>query len=141
MTIQQHAYAVLGLLAADVGPPPLAVYDGFVPNLTEPPYVVVYFSLISPEAESDTQTSNLLAESKRVDFWIYANCVGSNGIAARAVSGRVRSALLDVTPAVTGRFCWPIRHVENQPAVRDETTGRLVMNQVDVYRLSSIPNS
>ncbi len=139
MTIQAHADAVLALLDADNAPPPLVVYDGFVPVGATPPYVVVYFSLVSPEPSQDLQTSTLAGASTRVDFFAYCHSVGANNIAARAVSARVRAALLDVTPTVTGRACFPIRHVDNQPAQRDETTGVLVVDMVDVYRLSSIP--
>jgi hypothetical protein len=139
VTIQQHATAVLGLLQADTGPPALVTFDGFVPAATEPPYVVVYFSLLSPE--SDWDTSNLSFDSRREDCWIYCHSVGGNGAAARSVSSRVRAALLDAQPNVVGRSSWPIRHVENRPAERDESTGRLVIDQVDVYRLSSVPLS
>jgi hypothetical protein len=139
MTFQAHAAAVLGLLDADNVSPALVVYDSFVPTGAALPYVVVYFSFESPPAETDSQSSDLVGSSSRVDCWAYCHCVGANGLAARAVAARTRVALLDVTPTVTGRTCFPIRHIENQPAVRDETTGALVMDQVDVYRLSSVP--
>lgn len=136
---QAHANAVLALLDADNGPPVLVFFDGFVPANTPPPYTVVYFAFEAPESSLDTQSSSLLMGSNRLDCFIYAHSVGSNGIAARAVAARVRAALLDVTPAIAGRAVFPIRHVENQPAQRDETTGLLVVDQVDVYRLSSVP--
>lgn len=141
MTVQQHAAAVLGLLQADTGPPQLVVLDGFVPTGTNPPYVVVYFSVISPEAAVAPESSNLDYDSRQVDCWIYCHSIGANGVASRAVAGRVATALLDRTPTITGRFCWPIRHIENQPASRDESTGTLIVDQVDVYRLSTIPDS
>lgn len=141
MSLQQHAAAVLALLQADTGPPQLVVYDGYVPDASLPPYVVVYFTGLSVEAAQDPDSSDMTALSRRNDIWVYAHCVGANGQATRSVAARVANALLDVAPTVTGRTCFPIRHVENQPAARDETTGKLVMDQVDVYRLSSIPNS
>lgn len=139
MTYQAHAAAVLGLLDADNGPPALVFYDGAVPTGALPPYVVVYFSYDQPEPAIDTQGSSMEAGSVRVDCHAYCHSVGSNGAAARAVAARVRSALLDATPAVSGRQVFPIRHVDNQPMQRDESTGVLVMDQVDVYRLSTVP--
>lgn len=139
MTFLAHAQAVLNLLDADNGPPPLVFFDSFVPVNTNPPYVVVYFAYTSPEAGLDTQTSTLEGSSLRVDCFAYCHCVGSNAAASRSVAARVRTALLDVAPTVTGRATFPIRHVENQPASRDESTGSLVIDQVDVYRLSSVP--
>jgi hypothetical protein len=142
MTYQLHAAAVLGLLDADDGPPPLVVKDGFVPAGTAPPYVLVYFVIDSPEASADFGgTSDMNYTSRRVDCFAYCHSVGANAAAARAVAARVRNALLDVLPAVTGRLAFPIRLTESQPPVRDETTGSLVMDQVDVYRLSTIPVS
>jgi hypothetical protein len=142
VTYQDHAAAVLALLAADAGPPALVVYDGVVPAVPaapKPPYVVVYFAFDLPEAAQDPQTSSLVMTSNRVDCSIYCHCVGANGAASRSVAARVRVALLDVIPAVAGRAAFPIRHTENQPATRDETTGVLVMDQVDTYRLSTVP--
>jgi hypothetical protein len=139
MTIQQDASAFLTLLDSDNASPPLAVYDGFVPTGVRPPYVVAYFSAEHPDASIDSQSSDLANGSYREDTYAYCHCVGSNAIAARAVASRVQAALLDVLPVISGRSCWPIRHTENQPATRDESTGVLVMDQVDVYRLSSVP--
>ena len=134
MTIQAHADAILALLDADNTAPALVVYDGRVPDLTEPPYVVVYF------ADNDTPASSpLTGEYRRYAMWAYCHCAGGNQIAARAVAQRVRAALLDVTPTVTGRKCWPIRREEGQLVDRDESTGLLVMDGVSVYRLESVP--
>ena len=72
-------------------------------------------------------------------MWAYCHCAGGNQIAARAVAQRVRAALLDVTPTVTGRKCWPIRREAGQLVDRDESTGLLVMDGVSVYRLESVP--
>lgn len=139
MTYQDHANAVLGLLQAAAGSPALVVHDGFVTVGASPPYAVVYFTFDSPAAEVDSQSSDLDMKSNRVDCWAYVHCVGANGIAARAVAARVRNALLDVSPSVASRTVWPIRHVENQPATHDESIGVLVVDLVDLYRLSSVP--
>jgi hypothetical protein len=55
------------------------------------------------------------------------------------VADRVRTPLLDVVPTVAGRRCWPIRREVGQPMKRDESTGALLQNKVDVYRLESVP--
>lgn len=143
MTYQAHADAVLGLLAAATGSPALKVFDGFVPPTTQagPPYVVVYLGFDSPEAELDMGTSDFTNASLRVNCSVTCHSVGANAIAARAVAARVRGALLDVSPTVTGRTCFPMRMVDSQPLQRDESTGVTVMDQVDVYRLSSVPSS
>jgi hypothetical protein len=40
---------------------------------------------------------------------------------------------------VAGRKCHPIRQVDDAPAVKDESTGTLIMDLADVYRLRSVP--
>lgn len=139
MTFQAHANAILNLLDADNGPPPLVFYDGFVPAGSAAPYVVCYFAFDAPEPSQDTQSSTLTMVTNRVDCFVYCHCVGANGIASRAVAARVRSALLDIEPAVSGRSAFPIRLIQSQPAQRDETTGVLVIDTVDLYRLSTVP--
>lgn len=135
--IQEHAAVVLALLRA--APPtsrPLAVHDGSVPSGAAPPYVVVYVADDDPEL---ADSRPLTGASQRYVLWAYCHCVGADQAAARAVSNRVRAALLDAAPAVAGRVCQPIRRVEGQPTQRDESTGVLVQDKVDVYRLESVP--
>jgi hypothetical protein len=136
VTDAAHAAAFLTLLNAVDDPPPLVVYDGAVPQLTAPPYVVVYFADADP---IDSPSTHLTHQARRHVTDAYCHSVGSNGTAARMVADRVRGALLGVIPTIPGRSCFPIRRTDGQPAQRDETTGRLVMDKVDIYRLSSIP--
>lgn len=132
---QQHATAILDLLEAD---PNLVVYDGKVPDKPNPvaaQYVLVYL----------TTTTAKVSSQKGMQDWsttrAYCHCVGADATAARAISGRVANLLLNVTPTITGRVCWPIRDDDSgSPPDRDETTGVLVMDQVDVYRLESVPS-
>jgi hypothetical protein len=49
--------------------------------------------------------------------------------------------VLDVTPVVAGRVCFPIRWREGSPPQRDEATGPLVMDVVDVYSFTSVAAS
>lgn len=143
MTIQAHANAVLGLLV----PPNVTatVLDGAVPKAIPPaqpqarPYLLVYMYLMTPDGVQAPDKVSLNFDSDVVDFWIYCHCVGDDAAAARAVSAQARLALLNVTPTVAGRTCFPIRWREGQPPRRDEETGDLVMDQVDIYGFTSVP--
>lgn len=135
MTVRGHADAVLALLAGASGTP-LKVYDGAVPTGGVPPYVLLYFADADPEAADNRP---LEGGSQRFVLRVYAHCVGGNAAAARALGDRVRSALLDAVPVVAGRECFPIRREDGSPPQRDESTGTLVMDRVDVYRLESVP--
>lgn len=138
-TAQTHAQAVLDLLDADDQPPALVVYDGAVPNGATPPYVLVYLVVSDPTGELPPDSTSVDMASGRVIVLAYCHSVGANALAARMVADRVRAALLDVTPVIDGRECWPIRQDESRPPDRDESTGALVMDQVDVYRLETVP--
>lgn len=138
MTAGPHAQAVLTILAAALVTPTLTVYDGAVPSspaTPTPPYVVAYFLVTTPD--------ELAVGMEDVPAWVdcaaYLHSVGGNATASRNVAGRLRAALLGVKPAVAGRDCARIRHVDSQPPQRDETTGRLVYSQVDVYQYRSLP--
>lgn len=135
MTVREHADAVLGLLRAAPGNP-LKVLDGAVPTGTAPPYVLVYFADSDPEL---AESRPLTGRSDRYVLRAYCHSVGGNSEATRALGDRVRAALLDKAPTVAGRLCWPIRREDGQPPQRDESTGSLVMDRVDIYRLESGP--
>jgi hypothetical protein len=52
------------------------------------------------------------------------------------VAQRVRTALLDVRPTIAGLSCGLIRlEGDPLPPQRDETTGVLVMDAIETYRL------
>ena len=137
--IQDHANAVLALLRAAPGSPALTVYDGVVPKSPDTQYVVVYAYVGTPDGETAPDKVPLTFNSDVIDLRIYCHCVGGDASAARAVSGRVRAALLNVTPTIVGRTCWPIRWREGQPPQRNEETLTVVMDQVDVYGLVTVP--
>jgi hypothetical protein len=141
VTIQAHANAVLGLLVPPNVPATTAVYDGAVPNGAVLPYLLVYMYLMTPDGLAAPDAVPLSFDSDVADFWIYCHCLGADGVAARAVSAQARLALLNVTPTVTNRLCFPIRWREGNPPRRDEETGPLVMDQVDVYGFRSVPAS
>lgn len=114
-------------------------YDGAVPAGTEPPYTVVYFTITTPGGEQAPDAVDLTFDSDVIVLNIYAHNVGGNAQAARAVGWKVRAALLNVKPVVPGRVCHPIRQVDDAPPVRDESTGKTIMDLADVYRLRSVP--
>lgn len=134
--IDEHAAAILTLLDADNTPPALVVLDGRVPKDQARPYVLVYFDDTDPEL---AESRPLAGDSERHVLRAICHSVGDNGQAARMVADRVRAALLDVVPTVAGRTCMPIRREDGQPPQRDEQTGTLVMDKVDIYRLESLP--
>lgn len=143
--IQAHADAILGLLRADAG---LTVYpvasgaagsaDGIVPLDATPPYVAVHLHMERPLGDG-SGGEPLNGATTRAVMRAYCHCVGANDIAARAVSQRVATVLLDARPVVAGRKIFPIRYDFGQPARNDESTGSLVSELTDVYRLESVP--
>jgi hypothetical protein len=134
-SLQAHADAVLNLLRADSL---LTVYDGQVTG-TADHYVLVYTFRQLPDAAAAPDKSSLDFDSPTVDMRFYCHCVGVDAIAARAVQARVETVLLDVTPTVAGRSCFPLRWIDGQQTVRDEQTLSLVVDSVDVYQLVSVP--
>jgi hypothetical protein len=121
-------------LSADVGPPPLVVFDGVVPAGTavNAGYVLVYSHLARPSDDPDNSING--RSGVWVCRWIVHN-VGGTASAARALGQRSRTALLDVRPTIAGLACGPIRLEDSQPPQRDETTGSLVMDLIQTYRL------
>ncbi|WP_432050311.1 hypothetical protein [Verrucosispora sp. NA02020] len=136
MTVQAHADAYLGLLRAVPG---LVVFDGAVPAATRPPYVVVYVVVDDSDGQSPDWGDGLDGTSGVVTARAYCHSVGANAAAARIVAGRVREALIDQQPPIAGRSVGMIRKDFSSPPVRDESTGVLVMDQIDVYRLRTNP--
>ena len=130
-----HAQAGLALLVADPG---LVVFDGKVPDGALPPYVLVYTTVERPAGEMGVANA-LDGLSATVTATWYCHCVGESAAAARAVAMRVSRALLDRRPTIAGRACGLIRQGEMTPPNRDETTGRLVMDLVAVYHLTTTP--
>jgi hypothetical protein len=131
---QAIANAGLALLTADTS---LVVYDGAVPTPTPAmPYCVVYTTVTRPR---DNPNNAIDGKSRTyVARWIVVS-VGGNAIAVRAVRERVRTQLLDVRPTITGFGATAVGPIEmedgSQPPQRDETTGGLVMEATDTYRL------
>lgn len=133
MTINDHAKGMTDLLDADTG---LVWFPGAVPTGTLPPYAVVYFADYDPEMPGSRSLNGIpLRHVQRA----YVHSVGGNTTAANVVAERVRTAWLNKRPVVAGRVCEPIRREDGQPPQRDESTGLLVQNKTDVYRLETEP--
>lgn len=139
MTVDAHAQAFLTLLDADNTAPALVVCDGEVEQGVLPPYVLVYTSVHVPDAVTDPDKSNLAFDSLATRGRAICHSVGTTAASARVVATRVRNALLDVRPAVSGRTCNPIRWVDGQDTNRDEQIGTGVFDVVDVYEFGSSP--
>ena len=132
--LADHRTAVVDLLTAGVD----TFFDGAVPSNPppSPPYVVGYVHIESlPGVDGNT----LSGVSATVTTRVICHCVGSDAVGSMAMAWQARSALLDVTPAVAGRSCAQILQESSAPPARDETTGSLVMDQVDVYRFNTYP--
>jgi hypothetical protein len=128
---QALANAGLALLAADTQ---LTVFDGQVPDASpsqQPPYVVVYTTVGRPGDDLDRPLTGRSAVFEA--RWI-VHAVGGNAQAARAVAQRVRTQLLDQVLVVPGLVCAPVRWEDSQPPQRDETTGVLLMDAVEIFR-------
>lgn len=129
--------AGLALLSADVGPPPLVVFDGIVPANTavNAGYVLVYSSTEWPAAADGDALDGI--SGSPTARWI-CHCVGGSAAAARAVRQRVRTALLNKRPTIAGLSVGIIREEPGfAPPQRDETTGTPVMDAVVTYRLAA----
>lgn len=132
--IDEHAAAMLALLTATITPP-RKVFDGKVDAGTDPsatPYVLAYFDSADPEFDKE-------ANAWRFETTATLHCVGGNAQAARQMADLARTALVAVRPTVSGRSCFPITREPGTPPQRDESTGALVMDQVDTYTLRSLP--
>ena len=130
--ITEHANALLVWLQGDAN---LTVFDGAPPDLTPPPYVVVWISL------DDEDSVSLADEQGKANIRATVHSVGATGNAARIVSDRVRARLHSVRFSIPGRNAWKIRHDYGIPPQPDESTGRLVVDAVDVYTFASVIGS
>lgn len=136
MTAKEHAQVMLDLAAGPGLGTTLTVLDGANPDNVPPPYVLVYFVDSDPE---DTDSRSVEDAPGRFVVRGYFHLVGETAAATRALGDKLRARLLGVTPTIAGRSCFPIRREDSTQPQRDESTGRLVMDRVDVYRLASEP--
>lgn len=131
--IQAHADALLALARAAPGSPALTVYDGPPPDGATPPYAVAYIYVETPDATSMTD------EADHIVARMYTHAVGANSTAARAVAQRLRGQLLNAKPTIAGRNVAAIAQEQGNVPEKDTSTGVLVMDQLDVWRLDTYP--
>lgn len=122
---QPAAAALLALLGTNAN---LTVVDGDVAVDQQPPYVVVY------TAGGPDEGDNLGLYSNEATVRAYVHAVGETAAAARIVAGQAAATIIDQRLTVTGWSCGPIKRELSNPPERDESTGVVVMDQVDVYR-------
>lgn len=133
--IEAHAQAVLGLLTAAITSPRkvfLGKVDPPVTDLKAAPYVLVRFSAAPPDL-------NFLGVTHVYAVRFTCYCVGASETAAMQMADLAEAAVQDITPAVTGRTCYPIRFEDSAEQPPDEATGATVASQVRVYLLRSVP--
>jgi hypothetical protein len=131
-----HADAVLDLIEATG----LTVYRGKLPPdvaTLSPPWVLVYTAIEWPGEDGDhglDQASSTCIAS------FYCYCAGTTDTSVLAVTGRVRTVLVDVRPAITGRVCNPIDQVSSEPARPHEGTGNSILSALSIYELRTRPS-
>ncbi len=128
--IRAHVDAVLSLLSTQPG---VRAYDGEAPAGAVLPYAVVYADSGAADATSLGHASTWRT------FRVWTVCVGSTQLQVRALEERVETALLDVTPTVTGRRVTPIRKGATQPVRRDDDVDPAVFEAADIWGFSSVP--
>lgn len=122
---QPTAAALLALLGTNAN---LTVVDGDVGVGQEPPYIVVY------TAGGPDEGDNLGFTSNEATVRAYCHSVGETAAAARIVAGQAAATIIDQRLTVAGWSCGPIKRELSNPPERDESTGVVVIDQVDVYR-------
>lgn len=130
-----HADAGLDLLDATG----LTVYRGKLPpNITtlSPPWALVYTAVDFPGDDADNGLDQ--ASLTCVTTW-YVYGSGTTDSACLAVTGRVRGALVDVVPTITGRVCDRIEQTASEPARPHELTGNSVLTALSIYELRTRP--
>lgn len=128
--IAPAAEAFLVLLRTDVE---LDVYDGNPPDLTDPPYVVVWSSI--DREESITIQADGAQEGLR---WT-THSIGVSGEAARAVADRVRMAVKNKRLTVAGYSMFKVTHEFGVPPQWSEAPGDRYVDVVDVWTADAVP--
>lgn len=117
-------------------PSSIGLFSGFVPQRTEPPYILVYFAF---ERFPDAPGNNLDGNARAMTMRAIVHCVGGNQDAAEAVADHVEGAVLNKTLEVNGWSTGKVRQDSALNPVRDESTGPVVMDAVQTYRVASHP--
>jgi hypothetical protein len=82
---------------------------------------------------------NLRRRQARADYTFTIHSVGEDPAQARAVGQAVLAQLIDWTPTIPGRSCFPLDHAVSQPIFRDPDANPAVWYGVDQFDLSTLP--
>lgn len=117
----------------------LTVFDAKVPvtsagAIPDRPYVVVYGP---SDGQGTSRVDSLAGTSGWVDGIVQTTVVADNAEACRVIAAKVKAALADVTPTITGRVTFPIRHDDSLPIRRDDDVQPPVLIAVDRWLYQS----
>lgn len=130
MTAKAHADAVKALIGGTV-----RIYEGNVPDGAALPYAVLWLN------NGNALRSTLATVSDRRDVEFQVTSVGIDPEGARSVAERVRTAVLDRRPTVTGRRANPITQTVSEPLRVDRDVAPHRLYVVDAYAFSTVPTS
>jgi hypothetical protein len=133
--------AAPALLRLDAGPPALVVWpdaDGNVP--TSPDVMAGYVRWYGHTEWPKGADGNALdgASTTATTRW-YIHCVAATEYSAAGLADRVRTALLDVRPTVTGRSCGLVYMEASELTNRSELAGTPTYVRTVVYAMVSVP--
>ena len=140
MTVTEvdHARACLDLLAANAS---LTVHEGELPvgaTTVTPPFVSV-IAVVEWLPRREDRSGGLDGLSGTCLVSLYCRCVGETVDATLAVSGQVRSSLLNARPTIAGRVVNMIEQVSTSPVEPNEQLGRSLFEVLAIYELETRP--
>lgn len=129
------------LLRADLGPPALVVYPDAEGNVPATPDVMASYVrwYSSTEWPKDADGNALDGLSVTATTRWYIHCVGATEYAVAALANRVRVALLNAAPTVTGRSCNMIYMEASELTNRSELAATPTYVRTVVYAMVSVP--
>jgi len=123
VSARSHTDAVQALIGAQV-----TCYMAEAPNNPTYPYAVLY-------ADQGLGRRSTLAPDTTVRMVTFqTTCVGEGSEAAQWAADKVRAAVEDVQPSVSGWSCGPVQHLASQPVRRDDDVDPAVFYAVDMWR-------
>ena len=126
---EDHIGQVLAALAANVNL--VHVFRSTVDNPTpDPPWVLVYPSVAWTR---DGIGTALTGRQVTCTASFICHCVGLTDAAALVVAMQVRTSLLNLQPVIAGRSCGPVKQDTAETPIRDDSTGRVLMDAVSTY--------
>jgi hypothetical protein len=131
---EDHAQVAKALLEAN---PVLTgkVFRSKVPDPTPAlPWVLLYTRVAFPR---DGIGTSITAVQGTITTTVTCHCAAESEAAAFAIRAQVRTSLLNVRPAISGRNCGPIKEADAQDPIPDESLGQLIEDAVVVFDFST----